>query len=44
MYNQHFTAGQCIIQYGEIGDQYYILSKGKVQVKVYEPGTSPTDP
>lgn len=44
MYNQHYTAGQSIIQYGAMGDKYYILSKGKVQVKVYEPGTSSTDP
>ena len=30
--------------YGDIGDKYYILATGEVTVKVYEPGTSPSDP
>ena len=44
MYSQHFTHEQLIIKYGDIGDKYFVLSKGTVKVKVYEPGTSPFDP
>ena len=44
MYEQHFVNGSKIITYGDIGDKYYLLSSGKVMVKVYEPGTSPDSP
>ena len=39
-----FTKGQSIITYGEEGKEYYILSKGKVRVIVYKPGTDTKDP
>lgn len=41
---QHFSDGENIIRYGDIGDKYYILVNGIVKVKVYETGTSPFDP
>lgn len=44
MYQKSYQQGQCIIKYGDIGDKYYILSNGTVQVKVYEPGTCPNAP
>lgn len=44
MQMKQFRSGECIIKYGDIGDFYFILAQGKVNVKVYEPGTSPTDP
>lgn len=41
MYQKSYHQDQSIIKYGDIGDKYYILSSGAVQVKVYEPGTCP---
>ena len=36
---EKFEVGQNIITYGDEGLTYYILSKGRVQVLVYKPGT-----
>jgi hypothetical protein len=33
-----------IIKYGDIGQEYFILDKGKVEVLVYKDGTDPNDP
>ena len=44
MQSKQFPSGECIIKYGDIGDFYFVLAQGKVNIKVYEPGTSPTDP
>lgn len=44
MKQQNFGNGELIIKYGAIGDKYFVLSQGTVKVKVYEPGTSSTDP
>ena len=44
MFKETFTAGQAIIRYGDIGKDYYLLSRGKVKVTVYKPGTNPFDP
>lgn len=44
MQKQHFSKDETILMYGDIGDKYYILATGEVTVKVYEPGTSPSDP
>ena len=41
---QEYTIGEVITRYGDIGDRYYMLAEGTVQVKVYQPGTSPFDP
>lgn len=44
MFARKFTAGQSIIRYGEMGSEYFVLSKGQVRVTVYQPGTNPFDP
>ena len=41
---ENFNTGDKIITYGDAGRDYYILSKGKVGVKVYQPKTDPKDP
>lgn len=28
MYKKSFAPGECIIRYGDIGDKYFVLSKG----------------
>lgn len=38
-----FKNGEVIIKYGDEGMTYYILSKGSVQVTVYEDGTDAND-
>jgi len=41
MQKQNFKQGDIIINYGDIGYKYYVLSKGKVKVTVYNKGTDP---
>lgn len=33
-----------IIKYGDVGKEYFIMSKGSVKVIVYQKGTDPNDP
>ena len=35
---------ELIIKYGDIGKEYFILSKGSVKVTVYNKDTDPNDP
>ena len=44
MFVRNFKAGQSIIRYGEMGSEYFVLSKGQVRVTVYKPGTNAFDP
>ena len=44
MQKERFSKGEVIIKYGDIGYKYYILSRGKVKVTVYNKGTDPQDP
>lgn len=44
MQMQHYKRGDMLTRFGDIGDKYYILAKGIITVKVYEPGTSPFTP
>lgn len=44
MQKENFEKGGLIIKYGDIGHKYYVLSKGKVKVTVYNKGTDPKDP
>jgi len=44
MQKKKIKAGHVIIKYGDIGQEYYVLSKGTCQVTVYETGASPNDP
>jgi CRP-like cAMP-binding protein len=39
-----FLKGEAIIKYGDVGKDYFILSKGSVKVIVYNKGTDPNDP
>jgi CRP-like cAMP-binding protein len=44
MFKKHFTYGEDIIRFGDIGAEYFILATGRVKVTVYTPGTNPFDP
>lgn len=44
MSKENFKKGDMIIRYGDIGQKYYVLSKGNVKVTVYNKGTDPKDP
>ena len=35
MFARRFAAGQNVIRYGEMGSEYFVLSKGQVRVTVY---------
>lgn len=39
-----FKKDELLIEYGDQGSTYFILSKGNVMVIVYEKGTDPSDP
>ena len=39
-----FQKDELIIKYGDIGNEYFILAKGDVQVIVYQKDTPPNDP
>ena len=41
---QKFAKGQVLIRYGDVGEHYFILSRGNVQVTVYQKGTPADDP
>ena len=44
MYKMEAKQGQVIINYGDMGDEYYVLAQGKCQVTVYNEDANPTDP
>ena len=44
MYPKKFKAGEKIINYGDVGAEYFVLASGTVQVTVYQPGANPFDP
>ena len=44
MSKMKFRAGEEIIKYGDIGQEYYVLAKGNCDVIVYSAGTDPKDP
>ena len=39
-----FKISELIIEYGDIGSEYFILSRGQVKVIVYQKETNPSDP
>lgn len=41
---QSFSKGETLIQYGDVGTHYFILSRGSVKVTVYKKGTPADDP
>ena len=44
MQPKSFQDGETIIKYGDTGHLYYILSKGEVNVHIYEKDADPADP
>lgn len=40
---QKFLKNELIIKYGDVGKEYFIMSKGSVKVIVYKKGTDPDD-
>lgn len=38
---QTFLKNELIIKYGDVGKEYFIMSKGSVKVIVYKKGTDP---
>lgn len=44
MYPKRFVKDDCIITYGDLGSEYYVLENGNVEVIVYKEGTDPNDP
>lgn len=44
MYQRKFEFNDMIIRYGDLGQEYFILDKGHVEVIVYKEGTDPKDP
>ena len=44
MFLKTYKAGDVIITYGEMGEEYYVLKEGTIDVIVYKEGTKPNDP
>eukprot|EP00352_Strombidinopsis_acuminata_P003771 CAMPEP_0176385624 /NCGR_PEP_ID=MMETSP0126-20121128/35299_1 /TAXON_ID=141414 ORGANISM="Strombidinopsis acuminatum, Strain SPMC142" /NCGR_SAMPLE_ID=MMETSP0126 /ASSEMBLY_ACC=CAM_ASM_000229 /LENGTH=137 /DNA_ID=CAMNT_0017752097 /DNA_START=370 /DNA_END=783 /DNA_ORIENTATION=+ len=44
MINRDFKKDEIIIRYGDMGNEYFVMIKGSVEVTVYNPGTNPKDP
>jgi CRP-like cAMP-binding protein len=41
---QTFQTKELLIKYGDVGLEYFILSKGSVKITIYNKGTDPNDP
>ena len=44
MFLKTFKKGDVIIRYGEMGEEYYVLKEGTIDVIVYKEGTKANDP
>ena len=44
MYCRKYKKGEKIINYGDMGTDYFVLTEGTVKVTVYAPGTNPKSP
>ena len=44
MKTQTFLPGELLIKYGDVGQEYFILSDGSVKITIYNKGTNPNDP
>jgi CRP-like cAMP-binding protein len=44
MQQRSYKDGEFVIKYGDVGNEYFILDQGQVDIVVYKEGTSPTDP
>ena len=43
MYKKNISNSQIIVRYGDLGDEYFVLARGKIKVTVYLDGTNPND-
>ena len=43
MYKKNLSNGQVIVRYGDLGDEYFVLARGKIKVTVYLDDTEPND-
>ena len=41
---QTFLKKELLIKFGDVGKEYFILSKGSIKITVYNKGTEPNDP
>ena len=41
MYSRKYLKGNQIIKFGDVGTEYFVLTKGRVRVIVYKPGSDP---
>ena len=41
MQKRHFAVGECIIRYGDIGNEYFVMCWGTCKVTVYADGADP---
>lgn len=44
MQQRSYKDGELVIKYGDVGNEYFILDKGQVDIIVYKEGTSASDP
>ena len=44
MCKRKFKAGEVFIKYGDIGQEYNVLSQGTCEITTYKAGTKPDDP
>ena len=44
MSSRDYNSGEKIIKYGDVGDEFFILEKGEIEVLVYNQGAKPNDP
>jgi CRP-like cAMP-binding protein len=44
MQKRTYNSNDNIITYGDLGNEYYILDQGVVEIIVYKDGTDPKDP
>lgn len=44
MFLKTYKKGEIIIRYGELGEEYYVLKEGSIDVFVYKDGTKANDP
>lgn len=44
MTERAYNEGDMIITYGDVGQEYFILDKGAIDIIVYKEGTDPKDP
>ncbi len=44
MQQRNYRKNDIIINYGDVGHEYFILDQGVVEILVYKDGTDPKDP